>query len=81
MKVGVGDVFAFFRDREVSFLSKAVGLLAIAYVVLPVDLSPDVVPILGWLDDAGVVTAVAAYYARRIGQYHERKQLPERIQG
>lgn len=32
-----------------------VALLAILYVISPIDLIPDVLPILGWLDDLGVI--------------------------
>jgi uncharacterized membrane protein YkvA (DUF1232 family) len=66
---------AFYRDREVPAWSKLVGLAALLYDDSPMDLSPDVVPLLGWLDAAGVVAAVAAWYARRIGQYRERRAL------
>lgn len=43
---------------------KLLGLLAVAYVVLPMDLVPDVLPVVGWLDDVGVVAAVAAFLVR-----------------
>ncbi|MDD3001613.1 MAG: YkvA family protein [Candidatus Riflebacteria bacterium] len=32
-------------------------VLALLYVVLPVDIIPDVVPIIGWLDDITVLLA------------------------
>jgi uncharacterized membrane protein YkvA (DUF1232 family) len=44
---------------------KALIIGAIGYIVLPFDLIPDVIPVVGWTDDlasaAGVVLAVAAY--------------------
>jgi uncharacterized membrane protein YkvA (DUF1232 family) len=42
---------------------------ALAYVVLPVDLVPDVVPVLGWLDDVGVVAAVMAFFGREVARH------------
>jgi len=43
------------RDREASLVSRAMALAVIAYVVSPFDLIPDVIPMLGWLDDFGVL--------------------------
>lgn len=43
---------------------KLLGLLAVAYVALPMDLVPDVLPVVGWLDDVGVVAAVVAFLVR-----------------
>jgi uncharacterized membrane protein YkvA (DUF1232 family) len=48
-------VWAMLRNPAAPALSKLVVLLAAVYIISPVDLIPDVIPILGWLDD-GVVT-------------------------
>jgi uncharacterized membrane protein YkvA (DUF1232 family) len=37
----------------------AVILASLAYLVSPVDFSPDVIPILGWVDDGVVATLLA----------------------
>jgi len=39
------------RDRRVSWRAKAVLLGAVAYVILPVDFLPDILPLLGQVDD------------------------------
>lgn len=39
-----------------------IGVLAILYVLSPLDLLPDAVPIIGWLDDLGVL----AWAARQV---------------
>jgi uncharacterized membrane protein YkvA (DUF1232 family) len=44
-----------FRDSRVSILAKALLVLTLAYVVWPFDFIPDFVPVLGEMDDLGVV--------------------------
>lgn len=39
---------------------KGLVILAVIYVALPIDLIPDMIPLLGQLDDAGVLIAVAS---------------------
>ncbi len=40
-------------------LSVIVAMMALAYDISPLDLSPDAVPVLGWLDDAGITVMAA----------------------
>lgn len=51
---------------------KIVGvvLFALFYVCSPIDVIPDVIPILGWLDDIGVVS----WACSTVG-----KAMPERV--
>lgn len=46
------------REPAVPWLVKSVALLPLVYVAVPIDLLPDVVPLLGQLDDLGVVIAM-----------------------
>lgn len=39
-----------------------IALLALLYIVSPLDLIPDVIPVVGWLDDLGVL----AWAARQV---------------
>ncbi|MEW5743126.1 MAG: DUF1232 domain-containing protein [Myxococcota bacterium] len=56
----------YLANPQVPRWRKLLGLLALAYVVLPMDAVPDVVPLFGWLDDVGVVAAVATFLVRDI---------------
>ena len=47
-------VFAMLKNPTAPAIAKLVALLAAVYIVSPVDLVPDVIPILGWIDD-GVI--------------------------
>jgi uncharacterized membrane protein YkvA (DUF1232 family) len=44
---------------------------ALAYVVFPVDVIPDFIPIAGWLDDAFVLGAVVAMLKNEIVQFND----------
>ena len=61
----------YFRDREASLLGKLFVLAALVYVVSPVDLIPDAIPIVGWLDDLGVMSLAVAWMWRVVGRYRE----------
>jgi uncharacterized membrane protein YkvA (DUF1232 family) len=44
-----------FRDRRVSILAKALLILTLGYLVWPFDLIPDFLPLIGEVDDVGIV--------------------------
>ncbi len=48
-------LWAMLRNPAAPGLAKLVALLAAVYIISPVDLVPDVIPILGWIDD-GVIS-------------------------
>jgi uncharacterized membrane protein YkvA (DUF1232 family) len=50
------------RDPRVSIWPKAMLCGALVYVVLPTDLLPDVVPLLGQVDDLVVVLVAARWF-------------------
>jgi uncharacterized membrane protein YkvA (DUF1232 family) len=52
------------RDGRVPLAVRALPLALVAYLVLPVDLVPDFIPVLGQLDDLALV-ALAAWLALR----------------
>ena len=44
-----------FRDRRVRILPKALLVLTLVYVVSPLDIIPDFIPVIGEMDDVAVV--------------------------
>lgn len=62
----------FFRDREASLGGKLFVILVIAYVLFPADFVPDVIPVVGWLDDLGAATVAFAYLAKVSARYRTR---------
>lgn len=52
------DVVALYfavRDPRVSWLAKALGVVVVGYALSPIDLIPDFIPVLGYLDDVILV--------------------------
>lgn len=65
----VRSTLGYLRDPQVALWRKLSGLGAALYVVWPLDLIPDWIPILGWLDDLGVVGFVAWFLVRDIRRH------------
>ncbi len=57
----VPELISVVRREGVSLRVVLAAAAALIYFVTPVDLIPDVVPVVGFLDDVGVVAAVASY--------------------
>ena len=60
------------KDPAVSLWRKLAGVGAIAYLVMPLDLVPDVMPIVGWLDDVGVLSAAAMFMVREVKRHAQK---------
>jgi uncharacterized membrane protein YkvA (DUF1232 family) len=54
--------WALFTDSRVPLLLKVIPLGALAYVISPIDAIPDVLPILGQLDDIGILMAAMSLF-------------------
>ena len=52
------------REPAVPLLAKAVPVGAVVYLIWPLDFLPDIFPVLGQLDDLGVVLAALEIFLR-----------------
>ena len=59
-------------DRKANFWGKVPALLALVYTIVPTDLAPDILPLFGWLDGAGVLALVPAYYHKKLAPSRAR---------
>ena len=77
------DTFALYlacRDPRTPWLAKVIAGIVVAYALSPIDLVPDFVPILGYLDDLLIVPAGLAFALKLIPEpvmieCRERAQL------
>jgi len=73
----VHTLWLVFRHPETPWPVKAVLILLLAYLASPVDLIPDVIPVLGMLDDI-VVAALALWLAYRLTPPHVMEECRAR---
>ena len=69
LAVEIHTLWLVFRHRETPWPAKAVLILLLIYLASPIDLIPDVIPVLGMLDDLAVI-AFAVWLARRMTPSH-----------
>lgn len=66
LKTDVPAIFLALRDRETPAAAKVLAFLTVAYALSPIDLIPDFIPVLGYLDDLLLLPALAALTIRLI---------------
>ena len=55
MKVLIPAVYLALKDKRTPFIAKVFAELTIGYALSPIDLIPDFIPILGYLDDLIII--------------------------
>ena len=66
LKIETLALYYAIKDPRTPWYARAVGLLTLAYALSPIDLIPDFVPLLGYLDDLVIVPAGIALALRLI---------------
>jgi uncharacterized membrane protein YkvA (DUF1232 family) len=62
-------------SKQLSYAEKAVAYGALAYLLWMFDLTPDSIPLFGYVDDFGIISLSTAYYAKRFPQLAEGLEL------
>jgi uncharacterized membrane protein YkvA (DUF1232 family) len=65
------NLYLFMRDPHSDWKPKVGVVLAVVYIIWPIDLIPDFVPIIGWLDDIGITALAVAYLLHTASRYEE----------
>ena len=76
LKTDIPAIFLALKDKETPFIAKIFAGSAVAYALSPIDLVPDFIPVLGYLDDVILLPMFAALIIRFIPQdVMERKRM------
>lgn len=60
LKNDVPAVFLAFKKKETPWYAKVMAILTISYALSPIDLIPDFIPVLGYLDDIIILPSMVA---------------------
>jgi uncharacterized membrane protein YkvA (DUF1232 family) len=68
------------RDPRVPWYAKAAAVAVVAYALSPIDLIPDFIPVVGYLDDAvivpaGILLAVRCIPPNLMNEFRERAEV------
>ncbi|MCS7069866.1 MAG: DUF1232 domain-containing protein [Anaerolinea sp.] len=61
------------RDRRVAWWIKIIGVLPFVYLVSPIDLIPDFLPVLGQMDDIAILYAGMRLFESLVPEYIVRE--------
>jgi uncharacterized membrane protein YkvA (DUF1232 family) len=67
-------LWSFLSDREADWKPKVGVILAVLYLLWPVDLLPDFAPFIGWLDDIGFVGLASWYLIHATNRYLDARE-------
>ena len=59
-------LWQFLTSNKVTGMDKTVLLGAVLYIISPLDLIPDAIPVVGWLDDLGVAAFALSYITAKL---------------
>lgn len=68
------DIIALYHylvDSSVSWHRKAIVAGALLYFIAPIDAIPDLTPLVGYLDDLGVITATLKFLGSELIPYYD----------
>lgn len=71
--VNVSHLRGYVQSPRVARWKKVLGVLAVVYAVVPLDLIPDAIPLVGWLDDLGVLSLAFGLIARDMSRHAKQR--------
>ncbi|MEW6005699.1 MAG: YkvA family protein [Stygiobacter sp.] len=67
----VKALYRYMRDKYVPWYRKSIVIGALIYFISPIDAIPDLAPLIGYLDDLGVIAAVIKFLGSEILPYYD----------
>lgn len=63
-------LYKYIKDDSVNWYRKLIVVAALVYFISPIDTIPDFAPLVGYLDDLGVIMAALKYIGTEIKPYY-----------
>jgi uncharacterized membrane protein YkvA (DUF1232 family) len=70
-------LFRYFMDGRVRWQRKTIVVGALLYFISPLDAVPDIAPLVGYLDDLGVILAVTKFMSAELAPYYQAPAAPQ----
>ncbi|MCR4417539.1 MAG: YkvA family protein [Ignavibacteria bacterium] len=71
-------LYNYLKDDSVKWYRKLIVVSALVYFISPIDTIPDLAPLVGYLDDLGVIAAAIKYIGSEIQPYYRYKPSPKK---
>lgn len=65
-------LFNYMTDPLVSWHRKAIVVMGLIYFISPLDAIPDIAPLIGYMDDLGVITALLKFLGSELIPYYNK---------
>ncbi|PKM53197.1 MAG: hypothetical protein CVV00_13515 [Firmicutes bacterium HGW-Firmicutes-5] len=65
LKKEIGTLYYSYRDERTPLFAKVFSIFVVSYALSPIDLIPDFIPILGYLDDI-ILLPIGIYFALKM---------------
>lgn len=75
------EVFSALFSKQSPIYVKIILILALVYLISPVDLLPDFLGPIGWIDDAAIVTALVTLALKLYNRHKEKHGVLEENDG
>jgi len=64
-------LYKYLKDPQVQWYRKSIVIGALIYFISPIDAIPDIAPLIGYLDDLGVIAATLKFLGSELIPYYD----------